>query len=1103
MTLKRLLLAALLMLSASCAHAAISEIGTCNGTTSCTAPTHKPGDLFVAYAGVNLTATAPTNPAGWTSVGTSSINGTSTADSAVRVSCKVASSAAETITGFTSATSLIVVVYRGADVSGASSCGAVVAPVFFTSTVNTTSTTETFSAHTNADSNSWDVGFGYAPAATAGIGTAPTGMTNRATQGTVMGAHDTNGGVASFSSANVTLTTAGRIITAVVEIKAEAALTACSGTCPIKVQDRDWGTNAGGRTGSLFKFHLPQPTLSGNLLACGVSWDGGGTVTATITDNNSQTWSHGPSATSSSTRNIKIDYLLPAAAGTQDLTLTLSVAEFNVHMRCTEFANISAVDVAGTAATAIGGATSVTANKPGSFTTTQANDLIYMYGVDDSNLNNGTAQAVNNLTIAGTNYSLGSVDTWSPRFGAWIAWGGSGAINPATMIYQSSNGTARDQWNVAAMSFKSSATGTAPSGMYIAREFSTSPPQSGTGATIQVPCDGHLFVATGSTTAAQFDLYSGKVDGTSSWSDSDSNTYSTLVATGAPQILYAANATCTNPNQRTVSVAWTNHGSPDPIEFYDIVGAASSPLDTSATTSTSGATATSGFVKSGSQSQAHYATGSATCSNSANSNTSLNFTPSTSSGLAIVVDNNGQGPDFCDTGTAGNVVDNAWMKSMDDACCGSMNSSSGYGHIFYSSSSQMTYTSLWSNAIADPSWTADPGPGTAPGSSYYMGAALFKAASGANNASPSETVTSSPAIAVSVGRSAAAAVTVTTAPAVALSAGRTASVPDSVSSSPALAVSAGRSASDSETVTTASAVTAAHGFNPAIADSATSSPAVTAVAAHNAAQADSVTTAPAVATSAGRSAAEAESVTNSPAVNAAAGRSAALADSATTAPAVTATQGHGAPIADSVTNAPAVATLIGRNVAIADSETTAPAVTAAAGYHTAIADAVTTAPAVTAGLSRAAAIADSVTTAPAVSAQQGRGAPLSDGFTSSPAVTTQLGFHNTVADSLTSASALAVLAAHAQPLADSATAAPSVAVMAGRSAAPADSLSSSPAVALLIGRMTAAADSVTTAPAVATKAGRMNALADGFTSGDAVAVSVHRSGTRRRVLVVM
>ncbi len=181
------------------AAAVISFINSCTGTTSCTSvPAHQVGDLFLAFVGRDSSANAPTLPSGWTSVTTNSIaSGTGSAKSVILVACKVATTNTETITGFTNGSNLVAHIYRGQRAGLTAACASTVlgTPVNWTTTVNTTATTETFSAVTNGDASSWDVGFGYAPAATAGISTAPTGMINRSAASTKAGGHDTNAAV--------------------------------------------------------------------------------------------------------------------------------------------------------------------------------------------------------------------------------------------------------------------------------------------------------------------------------------------------------------------------------------------------------------------------------------------------------------------------------------------------------------------------------------------------------------------------------------------------------------------------------------------------------------------------------------------------------------------------------------------------------------------------------------------------------------------------------------------------------------------------------------------------------------------------------------------
>lgn len=239
--------------------AAVARTSSCTGTSSCT-PANGNGDLQVAFACVNLTSTAPTNATGWTSVGTATINGTSTADSACRVSCKVSTGASEASNTFTSATSLNILTYSGVASGNTASCATnIVTSSTFTTTINTTPTSATWNAVTNVDSNSWDAGFIYAPAATAGLTTnVPGGMTNVTSAGTVMAAHDTNAATASFTTTSTSWTTGSRGITAVVQIKS-----ACADIC----------VKQSASSGSLATATLSAVT-AGNALVVFCNWEG-------------------------------------------------------------------------------------------------------------------------------------------------------------------------------------------------------------------------------------------------------------------------------------------------------------------------------------------------------------------------------------------------------------------------------------------------------------------------------------------------------------------------------------------------------------------------------------------------------------------------------------------------------------------------------------------------------------------------------------------------------------------------------------------------------------------------------------------------------------
>jgi surface protein len=94
------------------ANGSITYIGQANGTTSATLPAHQAGDLILAFAFRDGSTTLPTQPTGWISIDTAAANSCS-----ARLAYKIAQSNSETSGTWTSANSVIFLVYRGVDAS--------------------------------------------------------------------------------------------------------------------------------------------------------------------------------------------------------------------------------------------------------------------------------------------------------------------------------------------------------------------------------------------------------------------------------------------------------------------------------------------------------------------------------------------------------------------------------------------------------------------------------------------------------------------------------------------------------------------------------------------------------------------------------------------------------------------------------------------------------------------------------------------------------------------------------------------------------------------------------------------------------------------------
>ncbi len=192
----------------------IRFMGAASGTTTATMPAHQAGDLILCWAYRDGSNTLPTlASAGWTS-----LNGVTGANTnSARLVGKIAASSSEAVGTFTSATSVIVAVYRP-KAGYALSFGAVAA----TTGASTTVSYPALTLHT-ADGSSWVAGFSGHRSVNTTLETPPSGMVSRATvldATDEVAVHDTNGGVAAWTAQSVSVGgTSSGWRSAVVEIK--------------------------------------------------------------------------------------------------------------------------------------------------------------------------------------------------------------------------------------------------------------------------------------------------------------------------------------------------------------------------------------------------------------------------------------------------------------------------------------------------------------------------------------------------------------------------------------------------------------------------------------------------------------------------------------------------------------------------------------------------------------------------------------------------------------------------------------------------------------------------------------------------------------------
>lgn len=172
---------------------AISFIGSATAeSTGVTPPTHQAGDLFVCYAYTDGSTSAPFLPFGWTNV-----NFSGSSSNAFRLGWKIAGSSADTCTGWTGASGVILHVYRGAQQANGSSASSGIA------------TTVTYPGSSSGTGTSWFASFlGHRSANATSASTAPPGMTNRSVRvGSVctLASHDTNAVLGSVTGGNVNI----------------------------------------------------------------------------------------------------------------------------------------------------------------------------------------------------------------------------------------------------------------------------------------------------------------------------------------------------------------------------------------------------------------------------------------------------------------------------------------------------------------------------------------------------------------------------------------------------------------------------------------------------------------------------------------------------------------------------------------------------------------------------------------------------------------------------------------------------------------------------------------------------------------------------------
>lgn len=331
--------------------------------------------------------------------------------------------------------------------------------------------------------------------------------------------------------------------------------------------------------GGSYNLPLPNGAKSGNALIVGCySRPSAGTIT--VTDDQSNTWSNGPTNVGTNF-TLYTFYALNVASGTQ--LIHVSPANSVVAWLCSayEFINVATASALDVSTGNHGTSASATA---GSFTPAANGELLFQYFVQD-----GVWGADTNMTSLSTAtqgtcaWSLATSDLWQVTGAQWCVQGTAAAINPTMTMNASKTFTS------VALALVPSTAGTNATGMRVfglqhtdSTNFGSCTGGSPCTATIQMPTQGNLLaIAYEGTTAMSL----------SSVSSSPANTWSlpagclVQIANGA-QWVYAANATTSNT--QTVTVTEASYGGAESVLIYDIIGAATSPFDSCVTDHSTG-----------------------------------------------------------------------------------------------------------------------------------------------------------------------------------------------------------------------------------------------------------------------------------------------------------------------------------------------------------------------------------------------------------------------------------------------------------------------------------------------------------------------------------
>jgi hypothetical protein len=337
--------------------------------------------------------------------------------------------------------------------------------------------------------------------------------------------------------------------------------------------------------------HLSEPALAGNCTGVFVSWSNANSPTVTVTGDKNGSYGSAAQSVSGPGYSGAVWVFPNSAAGEHILDIHFTTETANIVPITFEQANCattSPVDVSN------GQQASGTTISAGNITPSSSGEMILQFAAFE----NSSVPATSSFT-AGSQSNI----TWQPRIAECLdgIFMQSGIYNSTSQFNPSfTTGTSNSYISIA-IALKTASAGSTPAGLYVLSQQHVSMHSTATGgpgynnpSVTQFPCYGNLLVIMANGGAPITSVSeAGSALSYVNWGNA---TYPpSYIGTGeseTEQVFYSANHTCNNANTFSISPNLSYTGPGYDYDFtlvaYDIVNAATAPLDSSASAAASG-----------------------------------------------------------------------------------------------------------------------------------------------------------------------------------------------------------------------------------------------------------------------------------------------------------------------------------------------------------------------------------------------------------------------------------------------------------------------------------------------------------------------------------